>query len=167
MDIQIKQAKLDQKLILEKLLQLYFYDLSKIFDRDIQNNGDVYAYKYLDLYWKEPERIPYLVYVNDKLAGFVLVNEHILLDDDKGAKAIAEFFIVRKYRKKEIGEKVALNIFDKFIGKWEVAVDRLNTVALNFWEKVINKYTDGKFNKIVLDNKAWKGPVYSFNNSQV
>lgn len=159
MDVQLKQVSLEQKAIIEKLLKIYLFELNKINDRD--NKKDT-GYRYLDLYWIEPERIPYLIYADGKLAGFVLVNEYVVLNENKGAKAIAEFFILSKFRKKELGMKVAFKIFDKFQGKWEIVASKENLVAEKFWDKVIRQYTKGKFSKIILDNDIHKGSVYSF-----
>lgn len=159
MIIEIRQAGLEQKPILKKLLSIYLPELHKIDDKVNEDSTD---YKYLDLYWTEPERIPYLIYADGKLAGFVLVNEYVVLNENKGAKAIAEFFILSKYRKKELGMKVVFKIFDKFPGKWEIVTSKENLVAEKFWGKVIRQYTKGKFSKIILDNDIHKGPVYSF-----
>lgn len=159
MIIEIKQAGLEQKPILEKLLSIYLPELYKVDDKVNEACTD---YKYLDLYWIEPERIPYLIYADDKLAGFVLINDYVVLNEDKGAKAIAEFFILSKFRKKELGMKVAFKIFDKFPGKWEIVARKENLVAEKFWDKVIRQYTKGKFSKIILDNDIHKGSVYSF-----
>lgn len=159
MIIEIRQASLEQKPILEKLLCVYLSELYKIDDKI---NEDSAGYKYLDLYWTEQERAPYLIYADGKLVGFVLVNEYVVLDEDKGAKAIAEFFILSKFRNRELGTEVAFKIFDKFQGKWEIVASKENLVAEKFWDKVIRQYTKGKFSKIVLDNDIHKGPVYSF-----
>lgn len=159
MDIQLKQVSLEQKAIIEKLLKIYLFELNKINDCD---NKEDTGYRYLDLYWIEPERIPYLIYADGKLAGFVLVNEYVVLNEDKGAKAIAEFFILSKFRKKKLGMKVVFKIFDKFPGKWEIVASKENLVAEKFWDKVIRQYTKGKFSKIILDNDIHKGSVYSF-----
>lgn len=164
MDVQVKHAKLEQKPVLEKLLKIYLAELNTIGARDSRKGTN---YKYLDLYWKESSRVPFLTYVDGKLVGFILVNQHVQSQANKEAKTIAEFFILAKFRQKEIGEKVAFMVFEKFPGKWEVTVMQENKIGLKFWEKVIDKYTGGNFRKIILDNEIWKGPVYSFNNTQV
>ncbi|MDO8618485.1 MAG: GNAT family N-acetyltransferase [Candidatus Daviesbacteria bacterium] len=157
MKIEIRQASLKQKEVLEKLLEEYLTELRKTDPR-------ITEYKYLDLYWKEPERIPLFVFVNNEQAGFVFVNERTTLPENKGAKAIAEFFIKPEFRNKGIGEEVAFLVFNKFPGKWEVEVMEKNIIGLKFWEKVISDYTKGDFKKVILDNESWKGPVYSFKN---
>ena len=52
---------------------------------------------YLDTYWEQKNRHPFLVYCNDELSGFVLVNQvgsHPKID-----WKIAEFFIIGKQQK--------------------------------------------------------------------
>lgn len=159
MDIKIEQASLKQKPILEKLLREYLLELHSV-DKEI--SVDIKDYKYFDLYWIEPERIPYLIFVEEELAGFAFVNEYSILEENKGAKAIAEFFILPEFRNSGIGEKAAFIVFNRFPGKWEVTVMKENKAGLKFWEKVVVSYTKGKFQKIIMDNKIHKGPVYSF-----
>lgn len=151
-----------EKHILANLLELYEYDFSEFSKSDLDENGR-YGYKYLDNYWQEENRHPFFIKVGCKLAGFVLVNRHIYLSDD--ANAIAEFFILKKYRGGGVGNTVAKQIFDMFPGKWEVSQTNQNKEAQAFWKKVIKKYTNGNYKEIVLDNERWKGPVQTFNNS--
>lgn len=160
MNVIIKQASLEEKPILKKLMKPYLKELGQFFQ------GDIYAeeYKYLDLYWIEPERIPYLVYFGNEPVGFVLVNSYIRISENNGARAISEFFIIEEFRNQGLGNQAATEIFRKFPGKWEVAVAKENTPALNFWEKTINEYTLGNFQKVDLNNEIWRGPIYSFSS---
>ncbi|HET9843135.1 MAG TPA: GNAT family N-acetyltransferase, partial [Gammaproteobacteria bacterium] len=102
MNIEIIQAKIEQKPILANLLELYAYDFTEFWDFDIGKNG-FYGYEWLSLYWKEANRFPYLIYVEDKIAGFVLVQKGSPISDDKDVYDMAEFFIMRKYKRKKIG----------------------------------------------------------------
>lgn len=142
-------------------MELYEYDFSEFSNSDLDENGR-YGYKYLDNYWQEENRHPFFIKVDDKLAGFVLVNKHTYLSDD--ANAIAEFFILKKYRRGGIGSNAAKQIFDMFPGKWEVTQTNQNKDAQKFWNKVVNEYTNGNYKEVVLDNEKWKGPVLTFDN---
>jgi predicted acetyltransferase len=62
-------------------------------------------------YWKESNKYPYLIWVNKKLAGFVLVQKGSPIDDNPEIWDITEFFLMRKFRQKGIGELVAREIF--------------------------------------------------------
>ncbi|MDP2671934.1 MAG: GNAT family N-acetyltransferase [Candidatus Daviesbacteria bacterium] len=161
MKIELVSVTEKEKHILANLLELYEYDFSEFSNSDLDENGR-YGYKYLDSYWQEENRHPFFIKVDDKLAGFVLVNKHTYLSDD--ANAIAEFFILKKYRRGGIGSTAAKQIFDMFPGKWEVTQTNQNKDAQEFWKKVINEYTNGNYKEIVLDNEKWKGPVLTFDN---
>jgi predicted acetyltransferase len=162
MQIEIQPASYDQKSILRNLLELYEYDESEFTARDVDEHG-LFGYKYLDHYWTEEGRHPFLIRVDGNLAGFALVNQHSLLDTD--ARVIAEFFILRKYRRSGVGEEAACQVFNRLPRKWEVAQAEYNHAAQAFWKKVIDRYTGGRFTETVLDNDRWQGPVLSFDNT--
>ena len=56
-DLRIIEAKESQKEILQRLLELYQYDLSIITDDDVDPFG-LYGYSYLDCYWLKKTDIP-------------------------------------------------------------------------------------------------------------
>jgi predicted acetyltransferase len=147
-------------------MQLYLYDFSEFERFDIGRNG-LYENEHLDLYWAEPDRHAFLISVDDQLAGFVLVNSYVCLEENQGAKSIAEFFVMRKYRRQGIGRIAARGIFDMFSGKWEVRQIRSNTAGQLFWRNVIGEYTRGRFVETLLDNDKWKGPAQSFDCSNM
>ena len=165
MIIQIREASGEQKPILERLMQLYLYDFSEIDGEDVNQNG-LFDYKYLDSYWNEPGRFPFLIHVNDKIAGFVLVAEYSYLRMQGKCHCIAELFVVRKYRRQGIGKTAASQIFDRFPGRWEVGQITANVAAQGFWRSVIGEYTKGQFTEMALDNEFWQGPIQSFDNSR-
>ena len=167
MNIEISEAALDSKPILRNLMELYSYDFSEIVGDDCDDNG-LFGYPPLDLYWVEAGRHVFLVRVDGRLGGFVLVKEGSLyLDnpaDNDTPMQIAEFFILRKYRRLGLGTQVAWKIFDRFPGRWEIAEIVENTSAQVFWRKIIEQYTNGQFNELFLDNERWHGPVQIFSN---
>jgi len=162
MEINIQEAAYDQKPILRNLLELYEYDESELTGRDTDEHG-LFGYKYLDHYWTEEDRHPFLIYADGKLAGFVLVNRRGLLGSE--ARVIAEFFVLRAYRRRGVGEEAARQVFDRLPGKWEVAQMACNAGAQAFWKKVIARYTEGRFTETTLDNDRWQGPVLSFESA--
>ena len=81
-------------------MELYQYDFSELLNTDLDEHW-YFGYSYLDYYWVESNRYPFVVRVDDKLAGFALVNKSTCLLDSQ--YALAEFFILRKYRKQGIG----------------------------------------------------------------
>jgi predicted acetyltransferase len=178
MDISITEATQSQELTLSHLLELYQYDFSEFDGADVDEDGQ-YGYPYLQKYWTEPGRKAFLVRVNGlptpgsagfphsgvgALAGFVLVAEHSYFPSESGSRAIAEFFIMRKYRGRGVGEAAARHVFNLLPGKWQVAQISNNTPAQAFWRKIIGRYTGGNYQEVVLEDESWRGPVQIFDN---
>lgn len=155
-NLKIVEAEYDAKGILRNLLNLYAYDRSEFTGND-SNSFGVFEYVYLDHYWtpqgKDEGRIPYLLKVNNKLAGFVLVNSVSCLNRKDITHSIAEFFIMRKWRRKGIGKATAFELFNKLSGKWEVSQERKNKNAQIFWRSIINEYTQGSYEEFKTDDK--------------
>ncbi len=164
MGIDVSPAMVEERPLLRHLMELYQYDFSEFDGSDIGPYG-LYDYPYLDHYWVEPERFPYLVRVEGNLAGFVLVARFNYLTGQKDAYVLAEYFIMRKYRHQGVGELVACKIFDLFPGAWQVAQINENAPAIAFWHKVIARYTHGNYQEQHLDNEYWHGPVQFFTSS--
>lgn len=158
MDIVIQQAPIEQKSVLRNLLELYIYDFTDFGPYDVDAHG-LYGYKYLDYYWTEEGRHPFIYYINGKIAGFVLVRRYHA-DDFNAYSSIAEFFVMKKYRGQGVGKKVAFHIFNLFPGLWEVAQLEINKPAQVFWRKVIHDYTQGDFEEIQKEN--WNGSIQRF-----
>lgn len=161
MALEVTPATFEDKPLIRRMMDLYLYDFSEMAGFDLDAHG-YYHYAYLDHYWVEPDRHPFLVRVDGKLAGFVLVNRHTLSTDNEFA--IAEFFIMRKYRRQGIGRAVAFNIFDRFHGKWEVYEIIENTSAQAFWRKVIGEYTQGHYTERNFGSGGDPGVVQCFEN---
>jgi predicted acetyltransferase len=121
--------------VLRRLIELYRYDFSEFDRSDVGPHGE-FGYPYLDHYWTEPGRHPFLVQVEGTWAGFALVREIPPFD-------MAEFFVMRKYRRSGLGREVALEIFRRFPGRWQVRELRSNPGAIAFWRTVIpSPYTE-------------------------
>ncbi len=160
-NIVVSPATVDERPILRHLMELYLYDFSEFDGADIGPMG-LYDYPYLDHYWVEDGRTPFLVRLEGELAGFVLVWRYNYLTGHKDAWVMAEFFIMRKYRQRGVGEQVARWIFDHHPGAWQVSQIPENKVATTFWRKVIARYTHDNFEEFTPDNEYWHGPVQAF-----
>lgn len=121
---------------------------------------NINEYKYLDLYWERPNRFPYFIKVDGKIAGFVLVNSHVLVQ--VGGKNVAEFYVLKKFRKGGVGKIAAKKSFAMFPGKWEVRQIVENPIAHIFWNKTISEYTDNNFEEVTMDDENWRGWVQTF-----
>jgi predicted acetyltransferase len=152
MNIEVNPATIHERPIFRNLMELYLYDFSELVGADLSPMG-LYDYPYLDHYWVDPERTPFLVRVDSNLAGFVLVTRYNYLTGLKDTWVMAEFFILRKYRRQGIGEYVARFIFTQFRGAWQVGQILENSSATTFWRKIISRFTQGDFQEHDLDNE--------------
>ena len=151
MNISLLRASKEYKPIFDNLMQFYIYDFSEYIARDVETNGLFAPYPHLQNYWEEKGKFPYLIRMNDKYVGFVLVK--LIESEQRTHFSIAEFFIMRKYRRNGVGKAIAFEIFNLHKGQWEVYQKETNKPAQMFWSKVIGEYTKGMFVERYEDGK--------------
>ncbi|MFA6518882.1 MAG: GNAT family N-acetyltransferase [Candidatus Shapirobacteria bacterium] len=120
-------------------------------------------YKYLDSYWEKPNRYPYFIKVDGKIAGFALINSYLLVLTE--GKTISEFYVKKEFRKNGIGSEAARLVFTQSPGKWENRQIRENPKAHTFWLKFIAEFTNNNFEETEMNNEKWNGWIQTFDNS--
>lgn len=153
MHFELIPVKDEQKNTIYNLMQLYTYELSFYEDEttkfNLLENGLYEMNEYLELYWKEDERHPYILKCNGKLAGFVLYR-----CTENGLNEISEFFVLNKYRKINAGTYMAGEIFKLYKGKWEIRTLLKNKRAQSFWRKVIKENSNNNFEERLIRNNS-------------
>lgn len=147
--MQIKLSNIEDKdrAGLNRMLLTYFKEIddSKI----VQINGrEEIDYPFLELYWKEENRIAVNLLYQEKIIGFALINDWIVSKAFKANKSIAEFYIIPEWRRKGMGKKAAYELFDTYKGKWEIRQSSTNSTAIKFWREIIKAYTNDHFIEI-------------------
>lgn len=160
-NVEVIIASPEQEPILANMLELYVHDFSEFMDLKLGPDGR-FGYKNLPLYWEDPNRYPFLVMADGHLAGFVFVRRGSAISDDADVWDMAEFFIVRRFRRLGVGMKTALEIWKKFPGQWEVRVTDRNEKAKTFWSRAVSAFLGktiepARFDK---DGKLWQ--VFAF-----
>jgi predicted acetyltransferase len=146
------KASEEHKIVIQNLMQYYIYDFSEYLKYDVQDNGLFAPYYDLMSYWDgDNNKFPYVIKKNDKYVGFVLVK--LINSSERNYFSIAEFFILKKYRREGIGKAVAIQVFNLHKGSWEVYQKDSNKPAQIFWNKVISEYTKGHFKERIEDGK--------------
>ena len=142
-DTRLARATFDDYDALYNLAQLYQHDFSEFLPGDVDDKG---IFQYMDVrrYLTDKEYKAYLARIDNKLGGFVLITSHLQHWRGPG-RYVAEFFVMRRFRRQGIGRKLAFQAFDTYRGHWEVAEVGPNTPAQAFWRKVIGEYTHGRF----------------------
>lgn len=131
MTVDVFIASLDSKPVVGRLLEFNEYEFSRIDDRPIGPDGR-YGYRYLDNYWDPKERrFPYLLQVDDELAGLALVAER------SAVTSFGEFLVLPKFRRRGVGLEAARLILRRHPGPWEVTQVQGNEAATAFWRRAI------------------------------
>jgi predicted acetyltransferase len=147
--------------VLSHLFQLYCHDFSELLGLMVAEDGR-FATPDLVPYFEETGRHPFLIRVNDRWAGFVFAQQGSRLTGDRQIWDVAEFFVMRAFRRTGIGTQAATEIFDRFPGRWEVRQLHANTAATAFWRKILARYAGGAVSETVHDSDRWKGTVQTF-----
>lgn len=161
MKINVEPMLIEQKSVLVQLMELYMYDFSLYTDEDVNEYG-YFGYSHIDDYWNEDGRYPYLIRVNEKIAGFILVRSCCEYNELPNPHSIAEFFIMHKYRRLGVGKFSARKVFDMHKGGWEISQWSKNLPAQKFWKAIISEYTSGQFNVFGSLEEGHVG--FTFNN---
>jgi predicted acetyltransferase len=127
--VEVLEATPGDKSVVRQLLELYQYDFSDFVDADLDAHG-YFDYGYLDNYWTEEHRRPFLFRVEGKWAGLALVRSGVPHD-------MTEFFVMRKYRRHGVGIVAARELFARFPGDWQVRQMATNPAATTFWRRAI------------------------------
>lgn len=149
--------------LLSNLLELYIYDLSVAFPSvELGANGR-FGYSKLARYWSEPEsHFPFLLRQATRIVGFALVTRGSPASEDPEVFDVAEFFILRRYRRTGVGRQAAALLWTRFPGKWSVRVSEANPGALPFWSRVIGDYAPGNAQESKRAGKPHDWRVFSF-----
>ncbi len=90
-----------------------------------------------------------------------LINKRSLLNQSD-VFVIAEFFILKYFRKLGVGIKAAEEIVNRFPGRWEVSQTERNVGAQKFWLNFVTHLKGSDFKKVHLSQQ--KKIVLSFDN---
>jgi predicted acetyltransferase len=152
--------------LLSNLLELYIHDLSAAFPSVEIGSDGRFGYRDLPRYWSEPDRrFPFLIRCDGRVAGFVLVKRGSPAVEDPDVLDVAEFFVLRRYRRFGVGRRAALLLWSSLPGKWTVRVSEGNADGLRFWPGVIAEFTNGGAteSKRPGSPNAWR--VFSFQSA--
>jgi len=161
--IQLTAAAPEEEPVVANLLELYAHDFSEFHAIDLDANGK-FGYSQLPLYWREPNRYPFLVRVDSKLAGLVLLRQEAEPSTNKTVWDLAEFFVLRGYRRRGIGTRIAHHLWNRFPGRWQVRVMVVNRSALQFWEQATGLFAGEHVlsARVEKDGQHWR--VFCFDS---
>jgi predicted acetyltransferase len=165
--VTLESATVADAAVLSNLLELYIHDLSAAFPGVELGSDGRFGYKDLPLYWSQPERrFPFLIRCDGRVAGFVLATRGSSVSADPNVMDIAEFFVLRRYRRSSVGRRAAALLWTRLPGQWIVRVSEAVPGAAPFWRSVILDFTGGATTELerLAEPHVWR--LFSFSSHQ-
>ena len=139
----LERASESSATLLGNLLELYTHDLSDIFSGLEVGPDGRFGYRRLPLYWTESDRrLAYIIKADGRIAGFAFVTA--VPAGENGVRPsydVAEFFVLRQYRRSGVGRDAAFALWHLLPGRWTVRVAEGNAGARVFWSNVVRELT--------------------------
>lgn len=165
MQLDLIPATPNEEPILSNLLELYLHDFSEFHALDVGPDGK-FGYANLPLYWNDPDRHAFLIKVDSKLAGLALVKKVPDATGHRSAWDMAEFFILRGWRRNGIGTRAAHEVWKRFPGPWQIRAMQSNKPALQFWAHAIQEVLGKALEPACIENEGQLWQIFSFESSQ-
>jgi len=161
--VSLDQASEADSALLSNLLELYIHDMSEVFPHVQLGPDGRFGYSRLPLYWSEPDRhLAFLIRCDGRVGGFILVTRGSPAVPDPDVLDVAEFFVLRQYRRGRTGREAAFMLWHRFPATWVVRVLEKNAGAVAFWRDTIATFTGGTFSQTRLTREPNDWRVFSF-----
>jgi predicted acetyltransferase len=151
----------NERELFRRLAQLYLHDFSEFEPEDVDESGR-FLWPEVERYGREEGRDAWLLRIDAKPAGFVLVDRLEPTDAGLPRHMIAEFFVIRAFRRSGHGARMAMTIFDRYPGPWRVMQIEPNQPAIAFWRRVIGAYTHENYRESTLPSARYNLIVQEF-----
>ena len=161
--VSLDRASEADSALLANLLELYIHDMSEVFPHVQLAPVGRFGFSRLPLYWSEPDRhFAFLIRCDGRIGGFILVTRGSPAVLDPNVLDVAEFFVLRQYRRAGTGRQAALLLWHRLPGTWIVRVLEKNVSALAFWRDTIATFTDGRLSESRLSRGPDDWRIFSF-----
>jgi predicted acetyltransferase len=160
LNVTVRLCGMEEKFIINNIYPLYLHDLSEVWEHKINRygvfeNDDTRTLleqnRVFDIWWEHPNVLfPYLITVDHLPAGLAFVATSPFIPCPHYIDYyMNEFFLLRTYRGKGIGEEAVRQIIEKLPGHWEVQTNptERNERAKHFWRRTLNICTNGKYSE--------------------
>jgi predicted acetyltransferase len=165
--VSLDQASEADSALLSNLLELYIHDMSEVFPHVQLGPDGRFGYSRLPLYWSEPDRrFAFLIRCDGRIAGFILVTRGSPAVSDPDVLDVAEFFVLRQYRRAGTGREAAFMLWHRLRASWIVRVLENHVVALAFWRDTIATFTNGTYSESPLRGEPNDWRVFSFESGR-
>ena len=145
----------ESDVLLRNLFEHYIHDVAEWFGIDTKADGS-YSYD-TSVVWANGYDA-YLVKVDDSIAGFALIGLAVEWLGYVGAHDVREFFVIRRFRRRGVGERMATLLWNERPGEWLVRVLEANTPAVLFWRTAISNHSHGSYKEEgrIVSGRRWR-----------
>ena len=166
MEVTVVKATLNDEPTFRNLFQFYLYEFSRFMGWHVTYSGRYFEID-LDGCWTDDTRQPFLIRADQQLAGLAIVDRRAQseLSGSADVRELSEFFVMAAVRRRGVGMRAAVSLFDRYPGRWEVRQLVRNADALPFWRQVIGRYTSGRYTEMTFDDERWRGTAQFFDNT--
>lgn len=154
MSTTVHSAAPADKSTIANLVQLYLYDMTGELPFPVGPDGR-FAYDRLEAFWQHP----YLIRHNDELAGFALLVDSCPITGRTPCFFMAEFFVLKAYRRRGVGRAAFEALFARYPGPWQIGVIERNRQAMAFWSRVLEDRAAGR-QRLEHEGESWL--LYAF-----
>ncbi len=158
-NVVVKPTARNERSLIAGMLQPYLGELA-VYTGQKQGGNGRYQYPYLDAYWEEEGRHPFIFELGTQVIGFALIREV------KGGTSVAEFFIKPNYRLQGHGRAAAHALFHAFPGRWAVRQQLMDADAQAFWRTIIGEIDSHYEERIETAPDGRSGTVQRFRVDQ-
>jgi len=138
--VTLERGKPKQRRTLANLAQLYMHDFNDFLEADgkldVGEDGRFKDDIGLASYWTKPENSVWFIRADGKLAGFALLDA-VTRSGQPADFNMAQFFVTRAYRGREVASRAVVAMLDVHPGQWEIAIMLRNVPALRFWPRAV------------------------------
>lgn len=158
MSLQCRLALPEDFPAIGRMLELYQYELSDIWDQELDSHGE-FGYD-ISRHQQAQRFFAHVLLVNQHHAGFALVAPAMVTQQE--GYWMEQFFVLKKYRQAGAGMALARHVFQCHPGAWEVGQMPANAAARQFWRRVVAIVTQGHFAEVEVTQGWWQGTVQRF-----
>lgn len=106
-------------------------------------------------WFADPTTIPLVILKGSQPVGFAMIARGgSRVGQPPVDYRMAEFFIARPHRRLGVGQSAVRLILDRFAGRWEITEYVRNQGAVNFWRRVVSRYTRGNYQERINDGEV-------------
>jgi len=151
----ISQIGPESDTLLRNLFEHYCHDMSEWFEIDTGADGR-FAHNTSSV-WTDGHEA-YLARVGDSIAGFALIGNGNEWVGEIGIRDVHEFFVMRRFRRRGVGQSMTTFLWDNRPGEWLVRVLEANAPALVFWRNAVSRYSHGSYREEhrIVNQRPWR-----------